>query len=264
MSNRLFFLLFWLIGGIILAFTLIPLLNLFFTQPLSVIVDVAGMQDVRASIYLSMLTAVITALLAALLGTPLAYLLARRSFPYRAVIEAIVDLPLAVPHTVAGISLLFIFGRNGPIGKVAQYFGLSFWGSSLGIIIAMLFVSSPYMVNAAREGFESIDIRLEKAARTLGATPIQVFFQVSLPLSLRSILTGIVLTYARSIAEFGAVIVMAYYPQTAPVKIYELFLSGGLEQSAAAAALLLIITLSTFVLFRYFAYKPRLKQYQRN
>ncbi|WP_088227322.1 ABC transporter permease [Desulfosporosinus sp. FKB] len=264
MGNRIFFLLFWLVGSIILAFTLIPLVNLFLTQPLSSIVNVAGMQDVRASIYLSMITAVITALLAAILGTPLAYLLARRSFPHQAVIEAIVDLPLAVPHTVAGISLLFIFGRNGPIGRIAQHFGLSFWGSSLGIIIGMLFVSSPYMINAAREGFESIDIRLEKAARTLGATPRQVFLHVSLPLSLRSILTGIVLTYARSIAEFGAVIVMAYYPQTAPVKIYELFLSGGIEQAAAAAALLLLITLSTFVLFRYFAYKPRLKQYHKN
>jgi molybdate/tungstate transport system permease protein len=263
-GNRIFFLLFWLVGGIILVFTTLPLLNLFLTQPLSAIVDVAGMQDVRASIYLSMITAVITALLAAVLGIPLAYILARRTFPYQAVIEAIVDLPLAVPHTVAGISLLFVFGRNGPIGKIAQHFGISFWGSSLGIIIGMLFVSSPYMINAAREGFESIDIRLEKTARTLGATPIQVFFQVSLPLSFRSILTGIVLTYARSIAEFGAVIVMAYYPQTAPVKIYELFLSGGIDQAAAAAALLLLITLSTFVIFRYFAYKPKLKQYPKN
>lgn len=256
-GNRIFFLFFWLIGGLVLAFTLVPLLNLFLTQPLTAIVDVAGMPDVRASVFLSMITAITTALLAAILGTPLAYILARRTFRYRAIIEAIVDLPLAVPHTVAGIALLFIFGRNGPIGKIAQQFGLSFWGSALGIIIGMLFVSSPYMINAAREGFESVDIRLEKAARTLGASPAQVFWQVSLPLSLRSILTGIVLTYARSIAEFGAVIVLAYYPQTAPVKIYELFLSGGIEQAAAAAALLLLITLSTFVLFRYFAYKPR-------
>lgn len=256
---RIFFLFFWLIGGLILAFTLVPLLNLFLTQPLTALVDVAEMPDVRASVYLSMITAITTALLAAILGTPLAYLLARRKFRYRAIVEAIVDLPLAVPHTVAGIALLFIFGRNGPIGKIAQQFGLSFWGSALGIIIGMLFVSSPYMINAAREGFESVDIRLEKAARTLGASPAQVFWQVSLPLALRSILTGIVLTYARSIAEFGAVIVLAYYPQTAPVKIYELFLSGGIEQSAAAAALLLLITLSTFVLFRYFAYKPRRK-----
>ena len=256
-GSRIFFLFFWFIGGIILAFTLVPLLNLFLTQPLTAIASVAGMQDVRASILLSMTTAIITALLAALLGTPLAYILARRSLRYQAVVEAIVDLPLAVPHTVAGIALLFIFGRNGPIGKIAQHFGLSFWGTALGIIIGMLFVSSPYMINAAREGFESVDIRLEKAARTLGASPAQVFWQVSLPLAMRSILTGIVLTYARSIAEFGAVIVLAYYPQTAPVKIYELFLSGGLKQAAAAAALLLLITLSTFVLFRYLAYKPR-------
>jgi molybdate/tungstate transport system permease protein len=113
------------------------------------------------------------------------------------------------------------------------------------------------MINAAREGFEGVDSRLEKAARTLGASPAQVFWYVSLPLAWRSVLTGIVLTYARSIADFGVVIVLAYYPQTAPVKIYELFLSGGLEQSASAATLLLLVALCSFVIFRYIAYKPR-------
>lgn len=252
--GRMLFFSFWLLGGLMLTFTLLPLLHMFTSQSATVLGTVAAMPDVRGAIILSVEAALASALLAALLGTPLAYLLARRQFPLRALVEAVVDLPLAVPHTVAGIALLFVFGRNGPIGKIAAGLGISFWGTVLGIVVGMLFVSAPYMINSAREGFESVDIHLEKAARTLGASPAQVFWQVSFPLALRSILSGIVLTYARSIAEFGAVIVLAYYPQTASVKIYELFLSGGLSQSSAAAVLLLTVTLSTFILFRFLAY----------
>ncbi len=249
------FLFFWLLGGMLLAFIILPLVHMVGRQSITVLQDVSAMPDVRSAIVLSMITAVIAAMLAALGGIPLAYLLARRRFPLQPVVEAAVDLPLAVPHTVAGIALLFVFGRTGPLGQLAGRFGISFWGTSLGVVTGMLFVSVPYMVNAAREGFEAVDIRLEKAARTLGATPAQVFWQVSLPLSWRSILSGMVLTYARSVAEFGAVIVLAYYPETAPVKIYELFLSGGLDQSSAAAVLFLTLTLTTFVLFRFLVYR---------
>lgn len=248
------FLTFWFLGGILLIFIILPLGRMISQQSATTLFNVAAMPDVRAAIALSLEAALATAVIAAVLGTPLAYLLARGRFRGRAVIEAIVDLPLAVPHTVAGIALLFVFGRTGPLGAVAGRLGISFWGTFPGILVGMLFVSIPYMVNSAREGFAGIDIRLEKAARTLGASPAQVFWYISLPLALRGILSGIVLTYARAIAEFGAVIVLAYYPETAPVKIYELFLSGGLHQSSAAAVLLLGVTLSTFIFFRYLAY----------
>lgn len=252
-GSKALFLLFWFLGGILLVFITFPLLYMVLYQSADLKI-VALMPDVQAAIGLSIEASVITAFIALILGTPLAYILAKVHFRGKALVESIVDLPLAVPHTVAGIALLFVFGRTGPIGKIAGKFGLSFWGTLLGIIIGMLFVSMPYMVNSAREGFEYIDIRLEKAARVLGATPAQVFRHISLPLALRSILSGMVLTYARSIAEFGTVIILAYYPETAPVKIYELFLSGGLMQSSAAAVLLLLVTLLTFVFFRYLAY----------
>lgn len=233
-----------------LLFIIFPLLHMFNSQSFESMKAVVSMPDVRKSIILSMECAAISAIIAFILGTPLAYLLSHYRFPLKTLIESIVDLPLAVPHTVAGIALLFVFGRSGIIGSKAGKIGISFWGSISGIVVGMLFVSIPYMVNSAREGFASVDTDLEKAARTLGASPAQVFWVISLPLSIRYILSGIVLTYARSIAEFGAVIVLAYYPETAPVKIYELFLSGGLKQSSAAAVLFLIITLTTFILFR--------------
>lgn len=252
-GGKVLFLLFWFFGGILLLFITFPLLYMVFFES-GDLRTVALMPDVREAIGLSIEAALITALIALIFGTPLAYILARVQFRGRVLVESIVDLPLAVPHTVAGIALLFVFGRTGPIGKIAGKFGLSFWGTLLGIIIGMLFVSMPYMVNSAREGFENIDIRIEKAARVLGANPVQVFRLISLPLALRSIASGMVLTYARSIAEFGTVIILAYYPETAPVKIYELFLTGGLMQSSAAAVLLLLITLITFIFFRYLAH----------
>ncbi|MBX5465741.1 MAG: ABC transporter permease [Clostridia bacterium] len=244
------FLAFWLLGGLLLLFIALPIVELLLAQQPARLLAVAGMADVRAAVALSLEAAATTALLAGLLGTPLGYLLARRSFRGKRWLEALVDLPLAVPHTVAGIALLFAFGRTGPLGRLAALAGVRFWGSFAGVVVAMLFVSVPYMVNAAREAVAAVDPQLEMAARSLGAGPGAAFLEVTLPLAWRGIASGLVLTYARAIAEFGAVIVLAYYPETAPVKIYELFLSGGLADSAAAALLLLAVTLGSFVLLR--------------
>lgn len=247
------YLLFWFLGGLLLAFLLIPLLGLVLTQSGANLADVARMPDVRDAIALSLEGAFLSATLAALLGIPLAYALARTPFPGKGAVAALVDLPLAVPHTVAGIALLIVFGRQGVLGQPFQALGLRFWGTVAGVVVAMLFVSVPYTVNAARIGFEAVDPRLEKIARTLGLGPWRTFWRITLPLARRSIMTGITLTYARSISEFGAVIILVYYPMTAPVKIYELFLRFGLEQSASAAVLLLIVSLSLFVLLRTLA-----------
>jgi molybdate/tungstate transport system permease protein len=248
-----FYLLFWFLGSLLLAFLLIPLLGLALTQSRASLADVARIPDVRDAIALSLEGAFLSATFAALLGVPLAYALARMPFPGKGVVAALVDLPLAVPHTVAGIALLIVFGRQGVLGGPFQTLGLKFWGTIAGVVVAMLFVSVPYTVNAARIGFEAVDPRLEKIARTLGLGPWRTFWRITLPLARRSIMTGITLTYARSISEFGAVIILVYYPMTAPVKIYELFLRFGLEQSASAAVLLLIVSLSLFVLLRALA-----------
>ncbi len=249
--GRIAFVLLWFPGGLLLAFILLPLLRMAFAQTWQTLGSVAAMADVRSAIWLSLQSAGATAVVAALLGTPLAYLLSHSRAWYVRIIQALVDLPLAVPHTVAGIALLFVFGRRGLIGALTEPVGLEFWGTEAGIIIAMLFVSVPFMVNSARLGFEAIDPRLQKVARTLGAPPFEVFYRVDLPLAWRGILTGAVLTYARSISEIGSVMVLAYYPMTAPVKIYDLYLQTGLRESSAMAVLLLIVTLSTFLVMRF-------------
>jgi molybdate/tungstate transport system permease protein len=248
------YLLCWFCGSILVAFLVVPLVALAVSQSGSSFAEVARMADVRDAIVLSLEGAFLSASLAALAGVPLAYALARTAFPGKGVIAALIDLPLAVPHTVAGIALLMVFGRHGVLGEPLQALaGIKFWGTLAGVVVAMLFVSAPYTVNAARIGFEASDPRLEKIARTLGLGPWRTFLRVALPLARRSIMTGVTLTYARSISEFGAVVILVYYPMTAPVKIYDLFLSFGLDQAASAAVLLLAISLALFLLLRALA-----------
>ncbi len=245
------YLLCWFLGSLLTAFLVVPLLALTLSQSWTGFSDVARMADVRDAIVLSLEGAFLSATLAALAGVPLAYGLARTSFPGKGVVEALIDLPLAVPHTVAGIALLMVFGRQGVLGEpLAALVGLKFWGTLAGIVVAMLFVSAPYTVNAARIGFAAVDPRLEKIARTLGLNPWRTFWRITLPLARRGIMTGVTLTYARSISEFGAVVILVYYPMTAPVKIYELFLRFGLDQAASAAVLLLFVSLGLFLILR--------------
>jgi molybdate/tungstate transport system permease protein len=243
----------WLLSGLLIAFVLLPLVRLAASTPPGSLHAAAASGEVRDAILQSLKDAAITAGIATVLGVPLAYLLARRRLPAPALVQAIVDLPLAVPHTVAGIALLFVFGRSGWIGAPASHIGVSFYGTQWGIIAAMLFVSVPFAVNSARVGFEAIDPSYERAARSLGATPAYVFRHVTLPLAARGVLTGTVLVYARSISEFGAVVIIAYYPATAPVQIYNLFLRSGLTDAASAAVLLLLVSLATFLVLRTLA-----------
>jgi molybdate/tungstate transport system permease protein len=245
------YLLCWFLGTVLVAFLVVPLIALALSQSGQSLANVARMGDVRDAITLSLEGALLSAAVAALLGVPLAYGLARSTFPGKSVAAALVDLPLAVPHTVAGIALLMVLGRRGVLGEPLQALvGLKFWGTLGGVVAAMVFVSAPYTVNAARIGFEAVDPRLEKIARTLGLGPWRTFARITLPLAWRSIMTGVTLTYARSISEFGAVVILAYYPMTAPVKIYELFLQFGLDQAVSASVLLLAVSLALFLVLR--------------
>jgi molybdate/tungstate transport system permease protein len=252
---RMLLLVFWLLGSMLVAFIVIPLLGLAAMQSGATLARVAMQPSVEGAIALSLKAAFVTVAFAALFGVPLAYVLARTSFPGRGLLAALIDIPLSVPHPVAGIALLSVLGRRGVVGMpAAALFGLKFWGTLAGIVAAMLFVAAPYTVNAARIGFESVDPRLEKVSRTLGLGPWRTFLRVTLPLARRSIMTGLVLTYARAISEFAAVAILVYYPMTAPVKVYELFLRFGLDEAAAMAVLLMIVCLALFILFRQLAY----------
>lgn len=245
----------WLCGSLLVGFVVLPLAALGLTPTAAELARAAGDAELRGTLWLSLEASFLTVLIAGLFGVPLAYGLARGTFRGKSALAALIDLPLAVPHTVAGIALLLVLGRQGILGAPAEaLFGIQFWGTLAGIVAAMLFVSVPYAVNAARIGFEAVDPRLEQIARTLGLGPWATWRRVTLPLAHRSILTGLTLTFARAIGEFGAVIILAYYPMTSPVEIYTLFLRFGLHEAAAASVLLLVICLGLFTMFRALAY----------
>ena len=215
---------------------------------------------VRDAILLSFEAGAITAALSGVFGIPLAWLLSRFRFPGRSLLQAVVDLPLTVPHVVAGIAVLFVYGRQGLLGDpLQQMFGLRFWWSLPGIVVAMLFVSAPYTVSAARITFDGVDQRLEKVARSLGTRPWGVLWRVVLPLSWRGLLSAVTLSYARAVSEFGSVVIIAYYPMTAPVKIYDLFLRTGLPKAIAVSFLVLVVSMGVFLTLNLLSRGRRLR-----
>lgn len=242
-------LLFAIIGSFLLIFIAIPLLNLFFSVDFISLLKAIENKDVQDAIFLSLFAAFIATLIALFFGVPLAYVLSRKNFFGKSLILGLIDLPVVVPHTVAGIALLLIFGKSGMFGVPLSQFNLKFVDSFYGIVVAMLFVSSPFLINSAKLGFDKVNVKLENIARSLGANRIQAFY-ISFVLTAKSIFSGAIMTWARAISEFGAVIIIAYFPKIAPILIYEEFTKGEWNLAVAIAVLLLLISLSIFVILR--------------
>ena len=238
------------LGALLVVFIVGPLLRLLLLATPASLGEALHDQDLLASIALTLATATAATLIGALLGVPLAYLLARRSFRGRRLIEAIVELPVVIPHPVAGIALLLFLGRHSTVGGAFAKLGIEFVSHVPGIVAGMLFVSVPILVSGAREAFRAVDPRLERVARTLGDTPAVVFQRVTLPLAGRGILAAAVLAWARSVSEFGAIVILTYNPQVASVLIYDRFTTLGLPAAVPAALLLLAVALGVFALVR--------------
>jgi len=241
---------FALLGSLLLLFIALPLVGMVLQETPQSLAGAVTDPEVVESILLSMGTALAATLIAAALGIPLAYVMARRDFFGKRVIQGVIDVPIVVPHTVAGIALLTVFGAHGMLGEPLSVFNIRFVDAVPGIIVAMLFLSAPFLINSAREGFEGVDPRLENVARSLGAGRWGAFSRVALPLCYRHILTGSVMTWARAISEFGAVVIIAYYPQVATTLIYSRFMSYGLDESRSVAVLLILVCLAVFIALR--------------
>jgi molybdate/tungstate transport system permease protein len=199
--------------------------------------------ELRGALLLTASTATIATLLGVIGGTPLAYLLARRSFTGRALLLALMDLPLVIPHPVAGIALLLVLGRASPVGSLLYDAGLRVAGSPVGIVCAMLFVSAPLYVSAARETFARVDARYESVARTLGDDAWRAFRRITLPLAGRGLTAAAVVMWARAVSEFGAIVVLTYNPKVVSVLTYERFTSFGLGETLPVAAVLVVLAL---------------------
>lgn len=252
-----FWLGFRLLGGIVLLFVVAPLVGMALHTSFPLLVGAGRDSEVTSSIWLTVWVSMVGTLFFAIMGIPLACLLARREFPLKSVVQGIVDLPVVIPHSAAGIALLGFISRDSALGKAASVVGLDLVGHPIGIAIAMAFVSIPFLVNAARDGFAMVPERFEKAALTLGASPVRVFFTISLPLAWRSVVSGMVMMFARGMSEFGAVIIVAYHPMVAPVLVYERFSTFGLSYSRPAALLFILVSLGVFISVRLFMRKRK-------
>lgn len=246
---------FMLLGSVIVLFILVPLAKTLFSASPSLLWETLLDGEVLSSIWLTLYTALIATVVGLVFGVPLAYFLARHDFRGKRFIEALIDIPIVMPHTAAGIALLFVFGQKFLVGRAFHAIGIDFVLSVPGIVIAMLFVSVPFLIDSAKDGFGEVDQRLEKVARTLGASPWQTFFRVSLPLAKGSIFGGSVMMWARGISEFGAVLVLCSYPAIAPILVYTRLEEYGLRYALPVTSILIIICVVVFVVLRSFAYR---------
>lgn len=246
--------------SVLLFFLSIPFL-LLITMPLGQLLIAPEANELASSIADPQVIAALartlgTSLAAAILclffGTPLAYLLARHRFPGKKILEGLVDVPIMIPHTVVGIAILSLAAKNHFLGQFLSELGVQIMGTYTGIITVLTFVGLPFFVDTVKNGFEAIPERLEKASRSLGAGRASTFARITLPLVWRSIILGMIMCTARAISEFGAIVIVAYYPMTAPVLIYERFTAYGLEYALPVAVWLILVSFALFILMRLF------------
>lgn len=249
--NNSFKLLIIFLGGLLLLFIIAPLGGMFISTTAPDLFITIKDVEVTKSIRLTLFASLAATLFMAIGAIPLAYLLARKNFFFKKLVLGIVDLPIVIPHSAAGIALLGFLSRDSILGKAASSVGLNFVGNPLGIVAAMAFVSVPFLINAARDGFLSVPVRLEKTAMSLGASQARVFFTISIPLAGRNIVSGMVMMFARGLSEFGAIVIIAYHPMVTPVLIFERFGSYGLHYAQPVAVTFILITLLFFILLRY-------------
>lgn len=214
--------------------------------------DTKTLNAIFTSFYCALLATAFTFVL----GIPFAYMFTRYEFSGKKVLDSLIDLPILIPHNAAGIALLTVLGPHALIGGFLNSFGVQFIDNVLGIVVAMAFVSAPFMIRSAQEAFASVDPTMEKVARSLGASRFKVFLHVTIPLALRGLLMGCILTWARSLSEFGAVVVLAYYPKTVPVYLYDVFSSEGLKAALPISGLLILLAIIVLVVFRLVTAKP--------
>jgi molybdate transport system permease protein len=218
--------------------------------------DAQTRETLRQAFRLSVLTSLISLAVVLVFGTPLAYVLARGRVPARKLIDTIIDLPMVLPPAVAGIALLMAFGRRGMIGQHLDTFGITIGFTTLAVIIAQVFVSTPFYVRAARAGFTRVEMSLEEVAADLGATPGKVFRTVTLPLVLPNLAAGAVLAWARALGEFGATIMfagnIAGRTQTMPLAIYGRYEAGDLDTALLLSVVLLAAAMLVLLAVRSF------------
>ncbi|WP_425567030.1 ABC transporter permease [Sphaerisporangium flaviroseum] len=233
-----------------MAFLLLPLAGLLIRAPWPTLAQRLAEPQVLEALRLSLVTATIATSVCLLLGVPLAWLLARVTFPGRRAVRALITVPLVLPPVVGGVALLLVLGRRGLVGQwLEATFGVTLPFTTAGVVIAEAFVAMPFLVISVEGALRAADLRLEEAAATLGASRWTIFRRVTLPLVAPGVVAGTVLCWARALGEFGATITFAgNFPgrtQTMPLAVY---LALETEPEAAIVLSLLLLAVSVVIL----------------
>jgi molybdate/tungstate transport system permease protein len=231
---------FLIVGLLLVAYLIVPIARLAIQRP-SAVLGAIWDPGVRGALALTFITAAAAVAIGAIFCIPLGYALARsRRVGLARVLTAASDLPLVLPHPVAGIALLLLFARHQAGGEILRWMHVHFADTAVGIVGAMLFVSAPYLLHTCRDGMAAVDTRYEAVARTLGCGPFETFRRVTWPLARRHVVSGAILMFARAVSEFGSLVVVAYNPRVISVLIYDRFNTLGLDAVAPIAAILVL------------------------
>jgi molybdate/tungstate transport system permease protein len=230
---------------------LFPLVHLALQDSAQTLWRVFQRPDVRGAIGTSLLSSTVATVVCALFGVPLAYALARLEFAGKRWVESLVDLPILVPQSVAGVALIVLLGPGSALGQGLAALGLGVSGTFAGLVLAQVFVASPFLVKTAMTAFEGVPLELEQASRSLGHGAAATFARVAVPLAGRGILVGAALAWARAVSEFGCVVLFAASPVSGPMLVHTEFLRAGLTESRPIAVLLLVICLWIFVMLQF-------------
>jgi molybdate transport system permease protein len=234
-----------MVVAIVLAFLVLPIVALFTYQPVHDLINGFGTKVATDAIIVSLKTNAIAFALMVGLGTPFAYVVARSRFRGRSIVITIVELPLVMPPAVAGLALLVAFGRFGLLGHTLSVLGIDLAFTQAAVVIAILFVASPFYLRGAIAAFEAVDANLLDVAGTLGAGPVRRMLRVAIPLAGSGLGAAAAVAFARGLGEFGATILFAGSfqgsTQTLPLAVYSLF-DANLDQAIAIGVLLIIVS----------------------
>jgi molybdate transport system permease protein len=245
------------VAGLVALFLALPIVTLVARSVASgALATVAGSSAVLAALGLSLVTTAISLLVTIAIGLPLAFVLARRVFRGKWLVEAFVDLPIVLPPSVAGLALLLVLGRRGLLTGPLTTAGVDIAFTTIAVVIAQTFVAAPFFIRSARAGMAAVDRDLEDAARVDGASELRLFRDVTIPLAGPALAAGLVMTWARALGEFGATIMFAGNvegrTQTLPLVVYSQFQAGDLDASIAAATILVAAAFGVLVAVRAF------------
>jgi molybdate transport system permease protein len=243
--NAIFLGIFWLIFASVLLFLLLLMIGLFSYSDAQTLMDVIKEREFHFAIQFTLWTSLLATCLAALVALPCGYILARYQIPGRVLFDTLLDIPIVLPPLVSGIALLIFFGPFA--GEHLARVGIDVVFSASGVVVAQCFIATPYAIKTFKQAFESIDLRMEKVARTLGFSPLGVFIKVSLPLAKNGLIGGTMMAWTRALGEFGATAMLAgitrMKTETLSVAVFLNMSIGDIKFAMATEIIMLFIAL---------------------